>query len=214
MWVAAAAVGGALVGGYFSSKASDKAADASRDAAQTAAGSQTEALNYLKEVEAIPQQFRQEALTKLGGLVGLKGGEGSQAELIKRAKASPLYAAIMSGKNEGENALLRTASATGGLRSGNVQGAMYEYNSDLRAQALLESYNQQLSGLQGLAQLPSNANQIASTMTGIGETQAQGIIAGGQIQQQNLQNQGNRWGSALSTVVSQLGKQDAAGGEI
>jgi hypothetical protein len=201
-YVAGAVIVGAAVSSYSSNKAADKAAEASNNATSTQAASQTDALNYLREVEAVPQQFRQEALQKLGGLSGLDGGVGSQAELIARAEKSPLYAAIMSGRKAGESSILRNASATGGLRSGNVQGDMYDFNVDLKTKALLESYNQQLSGLQGLAQLPSNANNIASTMSGIGETQAQGIVAGGQIQQQNIQNQGDIWGKALSSSIT------------
>jgi hypothetical protein len=193
--------------------AANTSADSQTQAANTAAASQTEALNYLREVEKVPQQFRQEALMKLGGLSGLEGGEGSQAELIARAEKSPLYAAIMSGRKAGESSILRNASATGGLRSGNVQADMYGFNVDLKTKALLESYNQQLTGLQGLAQLPSNANNIASTMSGIGTTlaggisgagtaTAQGITAGGQIQQQSVQNQGDIWGKALSSSIA------------
>jgi hypothetical protein len=193
--------------------ATNTAAASQTEAANTAAASQTEALNYLREIERVPQQFRQEALMKLGGLSGLEGGEGSQAELIARAEKSPLYAAIMGGRKAGESAILRNASATGGLRSGNVQGDMYDFNTNLKTQALLESYNQQLTGLQGLAQLPSNANNIASTMSGVGTTlaggisgagtaTANGIIAGGQIQQQNIQNQGDIWGKALSSAIT------------
>jgi len=209
MWVAVAAVGGALVGGYFSGEAADTAAEASTDAANVAASSQTEALNYLKEREAIPQQFREEALKKVGGLYGLEGGEGSQQELINRAMKSPLYSAIMSGKKEGEAGILRNASATGGLRSGNVQGALYDYNVDLKTKALLDSYNNELSGLQGLANLPSNANQIASSISGVGATQAQGLVAAGQAQQVGMQNQADIWGTALGDIANYFGRTEA-----
>jgi len=155
----------------------DDAADASRDASNASVAAQREALAYLKEREAIPQQFREGALTQLGGLAGISGGTGSQQSLVNKARSSPLYASIMSGKNEGEASILRNAAATGGLRSGNVQGAMYNYNTDLQTQALLESYNKELSNLQGLAGLSNNTDNIASTMAGIGNTQAQGITA-------------------------------------
>jgi hypothetical protein len=181
---------------------SDDAEDAAKDAANTQAASQTEALNYLKEVEKIPQQFRGEALTKLGGLYGLDGGTGSQKQLINQAMKSPLYSAIMSGKNEGEASILRNASATGGLRSGNVQGAMYDFNVDLKTKALLESYNQQLSGLQGLAQLPSNANQIASGISGIGTTRAQGITAAAQAEATGEQNAMNTVFGGLNALMT------------
>ena len=159
------------------------AADAATDSANIQAGAQREALDYLKEREAIPQQFREGALQQLGGAYGLEGGSGSQQAMIDQAKASPLYASIMGGQQAGEQAILRNASATGGLRSGNAQGALTDYGSQLSNQALLESYNQQMSGLQGLATLPSNANQIAQTTTGIGTTLAQGHTAAAQAKE-------------------------------
>lgn len=207
----ASSIGGALgFGGSDSSGDSKKAAKVSAAAqiraAEIQAESQKEALDYLKEIETTPQQFRQEALTQLGGLYGLEGGEDDQQQLIDQAIQSPLYQAIMGSEKFGEEAIMRNASMTGGLRSGNVQGAMYDYNTQLQNRALLASYNEQLGGLQGLAQLPSNANQIASGIAGIGATEAggvagagqakaQGIIAGAQTQQmQQQQGIGNLFG--------------------
>jgi len=183
----AAAVGATAYSSYSSKRASDKAAKASKKAAATQAGYEQQALDYLKEREEIPQQFREEALQGLGGLYGLEGGTGSQQDLIDRAINSPLYKAMMGGREFGEEAILRNASMTGGFRSGNVQGNLYDYNTQLQNQALLQSYNQQLQGLTGLAGLPSNANQIA-TMTGnIGQTYAQGQVAAAQAQQAGTQ---------------------------
>lgn len=173
----------------------DDVADAPKEAAEIQAKYQREALDYLKEREAIPQQFREGALTQLGGLYGLEGGEGDQQALIEQAIASPLYQAMMGGQKMGEEAIMRHAGMTGGLRSGDVQGAMYDYNTQLQNQALLQSYNQQLQGLQGLAGLPSNVSQIAAQTGAIGQTLAQGDIASAQAQQmQKQQSAGNIMG--------------------
>jgi len=141
------------------------------------ANAEQEALDYLKEREALPQQFREGALTQLGGLYGLEGGEGSQQQFIEQTMASPLYQQLMGGQQAGEESIMRQASATGGLRSGNVQSAMYDYNAQLQNQALLQSYNQQLGGLQGIAGMPSYAPQIAQGIAGVGQTLGQGEIA-------------------------------------
>lgn len=153
------------------------AGDASLQASKTQAKYQQQALDYLKEREALPQQFREGALAQLGGLYGLEGGEGGQQALIDQARSSPLYGAILGGQDAAEEAVLRNASATGGLRSGNVQSALADQAQQLHNQALLESYNQQLSGLQGLAALPSNAGAIAAQTSGIGQTLGQGQVA-------------------------------------
>ena len=116
-WVAVAVVGGSLVSGYLAKKGASDAADTSIQASQTTAQSQREALDYLKEINAVPQQFKEGALKGLGGLYGLEGGTGSQQELIDKAISSPLYKAIMGGQKFGEEAILRNASMTGGFRS-------------------------------------------------------------------------------------------------
>lgn len=171
--------------------AGDAAAESSIQAAKIQAQSQREALNYLKEREEIPQQFREGALQRLGGLYGLDGGEGSQQQFIDAAKSSPLYGAIMGGLDASEDAILRNAGATGGLRSGNVQQALADNAEQLQNRALLNSYNEQLGGIRGLAGLESNANQIAQQISGIGQTLGQGQVAAANAQAAAQQNATN-----------------------
>ncbi len=163
------------------------AAKGSRRAADAQVGFQREALDYLKESEALPKEIREGALTSLAGIYGLPGGEGSQQGLIDQAMASPLYQSIIGGRKAGEESILRHAGATGGLRSGNTKEALYDYNTQLENQALLESYNQQLSGLSGLSGLPSRASEIASYTSGIGETMGAGILGAAQTRQAGRQ---------------------------
>jgi len=179
----------ATFGLYEHDSAAEQAARASTQAAGTTAAAQREALDYLKEREALPQQFREGALKGLGGLYGLEGGTGDQQKMIDRAIQSPLYQAIMGGKEAGEESILRSASATGGLRSGDVQSNLYDYNTQLSNKALLESYNQQLQGLQGMAGLPSYAPQIAQGTAQIGQTLGQGQVASAQALQQGAQSE-------------------------
>ena len=171
-----------IVGTDFSGdKAGKQASQASLAGSQLSADAQRESLDYLKEREAIPQQFREGALQQLGGLYGLEGGTGSQQQFIDQAKSSPMYEALL---RSGDESALRNRSATGGLRSG---GAIAD-TQEAQDRALLASYNQQLQGVQGLANLPSNANQIAAGTVGIGNTLAQGVTgaAQGRIAAQNM----------------------------
>ena len=164
-------VTGALgLGGGDSGK---RAARAATKGSQLQAQSQREALEYLKETEAIPQAFREGALKRLGGIYGMEGGEGSQQEMIDQAKASPLYTSLLEG---GEDAALRNRSMTGGMRSG---GAISDVK-DVQNQALLTSYNDQMSGLRGLSGLPSLAPMIANQTSSIGTTLGQGHVAAAQ----------------------------------
>ena len=103
----------------------------------------------------------------------------------------------MGGKEAGEESILRNASMTGGMRSGNVQGNLYDYNVQLENKALLESYNQQMTGLQGLAGLPSLAPMVAQQTGAIGTTLGQGQIAAAQaLQSGDQQVAGNLMGMA------------------
>ena len=173
----------------------DDAGDAAIQASRPAVKAQRNALRYLKQTERIPQRYREEALGDIRGAYSGTGEE--QQQIIDRAISSPLYGAIMGGQEAGEEAILRNAAMTGGMRSGNVQSNLYDYNTQLENQALLQSYNQQMGGLQSLAGLPSLAPQIAQGISGIGTTLGQGQIAAAQAQQQGTQNMySNIMGSA------------------
>lgn len=169
---------------------SSKADKSAKQAAEIQAASQREALNYLKETERLPQALREGALTGIGAEYGLTVDQNGNAvsdgsSIESRALASPFY---QNAVRLGEDSILRNASATGGLRSGSTSENLAQANQN----AFMASYANQLSGLQGLAQLPSNANNIASTMSGVGQTLGQGIIGGAQsaaaANQNNINN--------------------------
>lgn len=158
--------------------ASQAAAGTALQGSQTAAGYQQQALDYLKQTDQLPTGLREDALRSLGGLYG---GGGS---ITDRAMASPLYQAAV---QQGENSVLRNASATGGLRSGNASENLAQVNQN----ALIAAYNDQISGLQGLSSLPSNANNIAALQAGIGNTLGQGQASAGNLTYQGATNAAN-----------------------
>lgn len=164
------------------------ASRASIEAAKIQAAGQTEALDYFKETEALPQQYRQEGLTTLAGVYGLPGGDPAmQQQLIDQAMASPLYTEMMAGIPAGEEAILRNASATGGLRSGTASENLAKFTTDTRNRALTQTYDRQLSGIAGLANLPSASGQISQMIAAPSATTAQGMIAGAQAIQSGNQ---------------------------
>lgn len=186
------------------------AGKAASKAAGVQAGYQQEALAYLKEREKIPQALREGALTGLGGEYGLTIGSDGKAvmsgSVLDRAKASPFYTEAV---RIGEDSVLRNASATGGLRSGTAS----ENLANVNQQALLQSYQTQLQGLQWLGSLASNANNIAGMTQGIGQTYAQGITAQAQAneaaQNKNL-SQFLGLGSAVATGMNVGGFSDVS----
>ncbi len=224
-----------VVTGGLTYLGTQEAAKASKEGAQTmAAGaasaadvqaqSQREQLEYLKEVNALPTELRNEALTQLGGLSGI-GDANTQQAILDRAKSSPYYQEMMAGQGAGEEAIMRQAGATGGLRSGNVQAGLYDYSSRLQNQALSSAYGQEVQNLQGLAGLGTGQTQIAQTMGNIGATQAGGIynaaqatsqgqIAGGQIAQQGYGQMANigMQGLGLSMMYPRTPTVPQAGG--
>ena len=187
------------------------AAKATKQAAGVQSQYQEQALAYLKEREKIPQALREGALTGLGGEYGLTiGPDGKavmQGSVMDRAQSSPFYTEAV---RIGEDAVLRNASATGGLRSGSAS----ENLANVNQQALLQSYQTQLQGLQGLGSLSSDANQIAGLTQGIGQTQAQGIQGAAQAHQagnnQGFSNLIGLGGLAMSAFSDQSLKQNIA----
>jgi hypothetical protein len=141
-----------------------------REAAELQADYQRRAMEDLQAQNVLPRQLRTGAMEQLGGLYGIGG---NQQDALAQLKQSPIYAGIMGTRAGGEEAILRNQAATGGLRSGNTQQALAQYNQDLENQALMQT----MGGLQGLAQTQTYDPLIAQHMGGIGQTQAQGLMA-------------------------------------
>ena len=79
--------------------------------------------------------------------LGLAGPE-AQAEYVSQQEQSPIFQAIA---RQGEEALLQKASATGGLRGGNIQGALAQFRPQLLNQFLEQQYGR-LGGMTTLGQ--------------------------------------------------------------
>jgi hypothetical protein len=172
------------------------AATGATGGAQTSASAQQHALDYLMTNDTLPRNLRESALNSLGGLYG---GTGS---ITERAMASPLY---KSAVQQGENAVLRNASATGGLRSGTANENLAQVNQN----ALVAAYNDQVQGLQGLSSLSSNANNIAGYMSSIGNTLGQG-----QINSANILGQGQVSAAQNFANYTAQGAQELTSGNL
>lgn len=197
------------IGSIFGGGGGDDAAAASRDAAAIQAQYQREALDYLKETNQLPQQFREGALSQLGGLYGLEGGDPNAMQAIQ---SNPIYQATMGQLPQQEEAILRNQSATGALRTGATDAMLAEN----QRQNQLQAYQNTLGGLQGLAQLPTQAGAIAQQTSNIGQTLGQGIVGAAQSQaagQQagfgNLLGLGSLGLSAFSAFCDPALKSDA-----
>ena len=104
--------------------------------------------------------------------------------VVDIARESPLYNAILSNRQAGEEAILRGASATGGLRGGATISDLTRYNTNLENEALLTSYQNIMGGLSSLAGAQGYAPQIAQQYSNIGQTLGAGEAAGSRAMQE------------------------------
>ena len=178
-----AQLGSSLIGQYLQGQAAQNAAGIQAGAAQQGQAQLQAALQAILQSVAPYTQAGTAALGQQGNLVGINGAE-QQAAAIAALQASPQFQAL---QQQGENRILANASATGGLRGGNVQGALAQFSPAL----LADTINQQFSRLgaisgQGLsatgmgsqAQL-GTAGAVASLLGQQGAAQAGGALAQG-----------------------------------
>lgn len=138
------------------------------------------------------------ALDQQRALTGLDGPEAQQAA-IASLSASPEMTALT---QQGENAILQNASATGGLRGGNVQSALAKFRPQLLAQLI----NQQYGRLGGLTSLGQTTTQNIATM---GQAAAAGQAAQGLQSASNIGNLLAQSGAAQAGGVIAAGNQQA-----
>jgi len=177
---------GDVVGGITGAS---QAADAGTAAAATQAASSDAAIaENRRQFDAMVELMSPYVTAGTGaisaqqGLMGLSGPE-AQAEAIAALQAGPEFQALT---QTGEEALLQSASATGGLRGGNTEAALAQF----RPQMLSSLINQKLGQYGGLSQLgqASASGQAAAGMqsaSNIGSLLGQqgAAIAGGQLAQ-------------------------------
>ncbi|MEH6451189.1 MAG: tail fiber domain-containing protein [Oleispira sp.] len=194
--------------------------DATKEAAKLAVEGQQNELAYLQEINKIPQAFLEQSMQQFGGYYGIgydpETGQAtqieptmpSQEERIGLAESSPLYASIMGGQQAGEEAIARSASATSGLRGGGTASQLAGFGKDLKNEALMTSYNDQLrqeqqkqQGLGTLMGQQTYGSQIGQTMSGIGSTLAQGKIAGAQARSDAMGQVIGAGGQVGSSIV-------------
>lgn len=193
-WIAAAVVGSAVVGGVVQSKAAKSAASAQVQATEQATETQLEATRL--SVEEQRRQFDeakkllqpyveagegalanlspyaeagQQGLAGQLALAGLSGPEAQRAA-IAQIEQGPEFQALT---RAGEEAILQSAAATGGLRGGNTQRALAEF----RPQVLSELINQQYSRLGGFTNL---GKAVTGDVFARGQAAAAGQAAAGQ----------------------------------
>jgi hypothetical protein len=188
--LAGIAVGGAtLVSGLAQADAAGDAAAAQTQASEAGIAEQRRQFDKVQEllkpyveagtgaIEGL-EPFAQAgapALQAQQALLGLAGPE-AQRKAIADLAAGPQMQALV---QQGENALLQQASATGGLRGGNIQAALAQF----RPQVLSELIGQQYSRLGGLTAL---GQETTSNLARLGQASAAGTGAAAQESGANI----------------------------
>lgn len=207
-------LGGMLQSDAQASAASDAAA-AQTEAARLGIEEQRRQFDALQKLLAPYSQTGEKSLAAQGNLIGL-GGADAQSQAIQALQQSPEYQAL---SQAGQEAILQNASATGGLRGGNTQAALAQFQPQLLAQLI----NNQYGRLGGLTSIGQNAaagvgNAGMSTGRGISDLmQTQGAAQAGAALAEGKAQAGmfGQLGGVLGSLGSlDFGKMFGGGGGI
>lgn len=168
------------------SKAARNASNAQQGAAQAGIDEQH---NQFLAVQKLLEPYTTagtKSITAQGDLNGTNGPE-AQAAAIAALKASPQYTSAL---DAGNNNILQNASATGGLRGGNVQGALAQFAPSLLGKTIDDQYAR-LGSMSSLGENAAAMTGNAGIQTGQGVAnllQQQGAAsAGGYLAQGKTQ---------------------------
>ena len=178
-------------------KSGKDALKASERASQAANQGQADQLSYLQERNAMFDPYR------MAGMEGLQqwtqDGGITAEQAMGMTQQSPVYQAIMAGKDRALDTVDARASMRGGLRSGNLVSDIFNTSQQIDANANLSGYqdilsrdwnnrSQQLSGLNSLMGVPNYDTQMAQSFNSQGFTAAQGIRDQAQTRQDGAAN--------------------------
>lgn len=180
---------GDITGAGDQADAATYAADTQSQAAVAGINEQRRQFDSLVELMSPYVTAGTGALAEQQAIVGLSG-EQEQQDAISGFEQSPLFQSLT---QQGESAILQNAAATGGLRGGDIQGALSQYRPQLLNQLVEQQYGR-LAGITNVGQA-SAAQQASSglqTGTNVANLLAQqgAATAGGQIAQGQVGAQG------------------------
>ena len=185
-----------------------------RNAASDAAGAQTQAAEagiqeqrrQFDAVQALLKPYVEvgtPALAQQRALAGLGTPEEKQAAIAAIEGGAGFQAQV----RQGEEALLQRASATGGLRGGNIQAALAQFRPQMLQQEIDQQYGR-LAGLTSLGQQSAAGVGTAGMQTGARISGLYGDI--GAAQAGKSLAQGQAFSSVLNLPAQFLGMQYGA----
>lgn len=178
-WGLVAVAGATLVTGAMGADAAGDAAAAQTASAAEGIAEQRRQFDAIQKLLQPYVEAGQPALEGQQALLGTLGAERQRAA-IAGIEGSEMFQGLV---RQGEEAMLQRASATGGLRGGNVQAALAQFRPQMLSQAINEQY-ERLGG-----------------MVSLGQRSAAGVGA-----------EGSATGARIAELMGQQGAAQAAGG--
>jgi len=205
--ITALVVGGSqLIGGMMQADAASEAAGIQAGAAGAGIAEQRRQFDALQALLKPYTEAGVPALEAQQAFLGLKGPEAERAA-IERISGGETFQALA---KQGEEALLQSASATGGLRGGNIQGALAQFRPQM-LNSLIEQQYGRLGGMTQLGQRSAAGVGAAGMETGTNVANLLGqqgaALAGGEL------GQAKAYGQVLNMPAQFLGMQYGAGGK-
>ena len=153
--------GSQLVGSSMQASAAGDAASAQGAASQAGIEEQRRQFDEMRKLLQPYTEAGLPALEQQQTLLGLKGPEAEQAA-IARLTGGETFKALA---QQGENALLQNAAATGGLRGGNLQAALGQFRPQLLSNLIEQQYGR-LGGMTSMGQASAAGVGSAGMQTG------------------------------------------------
>lgn len=200
--------GAGIAGAVISSNAAQNAANTQANAANNATQIQQQEFNQVQQNNA---PWMQAGQTALSGMQGMTNNPQTFTQADLTNGLSPSYNFELS---QGNQAIQRSAAASGGLQTGGTMKAMAQYTQGMASTGYQQAYNNfmnnqntqfnRLSTIAGYGSGATNntnaaglqtASNIGNNIMGAANGQAAAQIAGGQA-----------WGNALSSIGGGIAK--------
>ena len=203
--VTAVVVGGSqLIGSAMQADAAGRAAETQSGAAGAGIAEQRRQFDAMRELLKPYTEVGVPALEAQQAFLGLKGPEAERAA-IERIRGGETFQALA---GQGEEALLQRASATGGVRGGDIQAALGQFRPQLLS-GLIEQQYSRLGGLSSMGQRSAAGVGAAGMETGVNVAnllaQQGAAQAGGQL------GQAKAYGQLFNMPSQFLGMQYGSG---
>lgn len=203
-FVAISIAGAGIVGGAYAAHeqkgAAKDAAEAQSASAQQGINEQQRQFDAVQKLLAPYVNSGSGAITAQQNLIGL-GGNAEQQKAIDALKNSAQFGELT---RQGENSILQNASATGGLRGGNVQASLAQFRPQLLSQMIEQQYGR-LGGIAQLGQASAAGQASAGLQTGSNIANLYGQQGAAQAGNALAQGQANaNFASGITGGIGQL----------